>query len=582
MIAALALAAVLVALAGPGSARAASATLKADSTRATEGAAITVTVTVSGAKSVGKVRFPEMPNFDVLSGGKTIRSGWVNGRAVAQVLLTFYVYPKKTGEYIIGPVGVDADGRTVWTSSVTVMVSEAKRRKPTEDHFVDAWIEPERPYAGQPVVYHLQFGFSASIKGFQRDDPDWGGLVKEATVEEEVLDRLEIIDGKTFRILEWKIPLFTLRPGSYEVAAATVHFDQVVGYQRRTQPLFNDPVFDQFFSTAKIEPVTLEAEPVTVEVLALPAAGQPEDFSGLVGAARLQGELSRNRCKVGESVSLALVLQGNGNVQDVDLELVVPEGIKVYSEDADLRFAWGQTGPYGTVSRTFDLVPVIAGEAIIPAVRVSYFEPERKRYRDTEVGPFRLTIEPGEEGEGHGSHDAELLIGEEAIQLLTAEPYPAVETGGYARRATGGRFGLLGLLLVTPLGGAGAAALLRRVQRRRADPERRRRLRARKLARKALDRAEEQTTDRAGAMSTAEEALRRFLAERSAVPTGAMTPEELGAAVDAAGAPDTAQEVIRWMSDMGAIRYAGRTTPSTPEMVERARELLEELDGELP
>jgi len=36
------------------------------------------------------------------------------------------------------------------------------------------------------------------------------------------------------------------------------------------------------------------------------------------------------------------------------------------------------------------------------------------------------------------------------------------------------------------------------------------------------------------------------------------------------------------MADMGAVRYAGKSTPTIAQLVDRARTLLEELDGELP
>ena len=42
-----------------------------------------------------------------------------------------------------------------------------------------------------------------------------------------------------------------------------------------------------------------------------------------MGTARLMGELSREQCEVGESVTLSLALQGSGNLQDVDLETLV-------------------------------------------------------------------------------------------------------------------------------------------------------------------------------------------------------------------------------------------------------------------
>jgi len=573
----------VLALALPGAAWGASAKARLDQSVAHVGAAVTLTITVSGARSVGKTRMPELSSFDVVPGVTQMRSAWVQGRAVQQVVLTYYLYPREVGRFTIGGIGVDANGTTLWTSPLELEVVPARTHGsgPVDDHFLEVEVNPETPYAGQPIIYVVRFGFSTSIKNFDLEDPDWGGLLEEASLDPEMFDTYEVIDGRRFRILEWKIPLFSLRPGIYEVGPSTAQFDQVVGVTRRMNPLFNDPIFDQFFSTAQLQPVTLESDPLTVEVLALPEDGRPESFTGLIGSARLRGALSREQCSVGESVSLTLELRGAGNVQDVDLDLEIPEGIKPYGEDPTTSLQWSPDGPYGTVQRVFDLVPLVAGEAVIPAVEVGYFDPDGRRYRTAKAGPFRLSIDAGEGEEAHGAHSADLLVDEAAIAMLTAEPFPALERGGHRHLATPLRFGAVAAALLVPPGLFGALAALRRRQRRHADPERVRRQRALRRARARLD--EVGGEGPVAAAAAIDGALRDFLADRAGVPVGASSPEELAAVVaDAGAAEDTAADLVRWLTDLGAVRYAGRSEPSIGSLVDRARDLIDRLAEELP
>ena len=575
----------LGALVTPGVSHAATAKARTDQHTAHVGAAVTLTITVSGARSVGKTRLPALDSFDVVPGVTQMRSGWSSGRAVQQIVLTYYLYPKKVGSFTIDSIGVDADGRTVWTSPLSLEVVPAREHSgPLGDHFLDVSVKPEAPYAGQPIVYTVRFGFSTSIQAFDLQEPDWGGLLEEASLTSDESDTYQVIDGRRFRVLSWGIPLFSLRPGIYEIGAATAGFGKVVGVTRRMNPLFNDPIFDQFFSTAQLEPVELTSEPLTVEVRALPAHDKPPGFSGLVGTARLRGALSRDHCQVGESVSLTLELRGLGNLQDVDLEPVIPEGIKPYPQDSIRTLQWGPDGPYGTVTRVLDLVPLTAGEAVIPALEVSYFDPDKGSYRSAEAGPFRLSIAPGEGGEAHSAHSADLLVGEDALELLNAEPYPAMVHGGHRRLANRGQLGLLLGALAVPPGAFGVCALVRTRQRKRADPERQRRQRAHRKALSSLAQAEDDDGAEPPARAAdLEGALRDFLSERAGLSTGALGPEELRRAVEAAGASrETAAELGRWVADAAAVRYAGRVEPSIATLAEHARSLIEDLSEELP
>ena len=559
---------------------AATASARLDSSKATVGSAVTLSITVSGARRVGRTHMPSMETFDVVQGPTSMRSRSVNGRATQQVVLTYYLYPKEVGSFTIDSIGVEAGGTTLWTTPLKVDVREAVASSgPAADHFVEAFVEADGVFAGQLLIYHLRFGFASSVNNLEVIYPDWGGLLKEAAVEPDLTDSYQVIDGRTFHVVQWRIPLFTLRPGSYEIGAAEIKFDQVVGVSRRTRPLFNDPLFEQLFSTAQLRPVHLKAEPIPVEVKPLPDAGKPDGYTGLVGTARLLGDLSRNRCELGESVSLTLVLTGHGNLSDADLEIQAPEGLKVYAEDPVQEISWGQDGPLGRISRRFDLVPQVAGEVLLPELELGYFDPVRGGYRTTSAGPFRISVDEGDE-QSHGAHSADLLVDERAIELLNAEPYPVALYGGARRLGTWPRFSLLIVVLVLPLGAFGACAAIRRRHRRLADPELIKRQQARRKAMNGLDRARALDPDRVACAAAAEEALRTFLNERAGISTGAMSPEELGDAVEQAGAELAAPQVETWIRSVAAVRYAGRSEPSMDELLTRGRELIEALTEE--
>jgi len=119
------------------------------------------------------------------------------------------------------------------------------------------------------------------------------------------------------------------------------------------------------------------------------------------------------------------------------------------------------------------------------------------------------------------------------------------------------------------------------VQRRRSDPERRRRQRAHKQARSRVRKALRE--DRGAAAAGIDAAMRTFLDERAGIPGGALSPEELAEATRAAGAgEETTATLERWLTDLAAVRYAGRAEPSIEILADRATALLDDLSEELP
>ena len=60
----------------------------------------------------------------------------------------------------------------------------------------------------------------------------------------------------------------------------------------------------------------LATSPVTLNVRPLPASREPADFSGLVGKFRVSASLSKSSLPVGDSTTLSVVVEGEGNIRD--------------------------------------------------------------------------------------------------------------------------------------------------------------------------------------------------------------------------------------------------------------------------
>jgi hypothetical protein len=134
-------------------------------------------------------------------------------------------------------------------------------------------------------------------------------------------------------------------------------------------------------------------------------AGRPEDWSGLVGAFVLDAAAQPRRLALGESARLEVTLRGDANLWDARDPLPAGlEGVEVFPQRPKLEL---EPGVQLSVRRRFvyDLVPRREGRIVIPALRVTRFDPVERRYAsetspalELEVGP-RAAAKPASSSE---------------------------------------------------------------------------------------------------------------------------------------------------------------------------------------
>lgn len=125
----------------------------------------------------------------------------------------------------------------------------------------------------------------------------------------------------------------------------------------------------------------LESNATFVEVLPLPK-GAPKDFIGAVGKYSLKTNLSKTSAKLGDIVSLEMIVKGTGNLHTISKpKLNLPEGISLYGDPEikeDLDYT--DEGVTGYKTFTFHLKANKGGEIDLTNLSISYFDPSIKKY----------------------------------------------------------------------------------------------------------------------------------------------------------------------------------------------------------
>lgn len=235
--------------------------------------------------------------------------------------------------------------------------------------FVDVSVSKRTVFTGEPflVIYKLYTALNSHSSVKQQ--PFFSGCsVKELTAGNEMYD--EIINGKRYHVfIIRKVQLTPLQEGPLPLGTATV--ENIITFINS-----DDPYKIQNYTA------TLSNKPSSVDVNPLPEKNKPADFSGAVGQFTISAKADTNSTPAGENVHLQVIIQGTGNLQAINLPVINWPKNTEHFDASDTQYIPKIIFPVSG-DKIFD-IPFIGskeGEAIIPPVYFSYFDPSTHTYK---------------------------------------------------------------------------------------------------------------------------------------------------------------------------------------------------------
>jgi hypothetical protein len=449
------------------------------------GDVLTCAVQVEGARRATIEEIPEIPGLkrERTSGPSLNESTrFINGRVSSSRTLSWVITfrPEKTGDFVIPPMRLNVDGKSLFTRELTLSVVEDMTGQ--ELGYFEFVERPAQVYEGQPFTLRMNLGWDAKLDSMVNVAnlilPWWnelpGALEVESgaealgsrLVEVHVNSRIRVravdlgnmeVRDTPFRVLQLTRSYVATRSGSLEFPQSWLEFGQV---RRRA------------FSENR-ETYFVGVPAFSLEVKTLPERGRPPEFSGGVGSFEVQADVNRRDLDLGESVKLTVDWTGAANLEF--FELPNPARIEAFK---DFR-VYGTTNErfYGDRRRVvYDLAPKTSEVLEVPPLPLVVFDPELEEYRTISSRPIPLRVR-ALEGVTELSEEGERGGGAFAARDIQARPGKRSEGEGLGAGVIAAAW--LGIPLFWLLG--------RGVVRRRGDPNapasRRRRAARRRLAR---------------------------------------------------------------------------------------------------
>ncbi|RMF63055.1 MAG: protein BatD [Calditrichaeota bacterium] len=374
---------------------------------------LNVELSGTDANRVPQPDLPDLTAFATFIGSSSSQNiQIVNGRMTVSKTYTHHFIATKVGKFRIPAIVLRYKGRTISSDPIEIEIVKTSgggppqagqnrgRREASNDLsellFLKATVSKRRVYQNEPVVVSYKIYTAVNVTNYGISQlPNMVGFWSE---EFELPQRprlyTEVVNGRQYRVAEIKkLALFPQGPGEKTVEPLVIECEVQLP-RRRRRDLFDSFFDDPFFGRS--ERRVIRANPVQIEVVAVPLKERPADLSGAVGSFSLRAAVDKSRVKTNEAVTLRVDISGSGNIKILPQPKVnFPADFEVY--DPKINESITRKGAAITGNKTFEyvMIPRFAGEQIIKPIRFSYFDLASKSYRTLTTDPIRVSVEKG-------------------------------------------------------------------------------------------------------------------------------------------------------------------------------------------
>ena len=562
-------------------------------------------IAVQGTQRGNAPRLPKLKGFQVLSGPHTQTSVQiVNGRMSRTLTYVYTLRPNAVGTFTIPALTVRLGRKRYTTQPITIEVikgSKGGQLTLDEAAFVELAASKTEAFVYEQIelslkVYVFQNFQAKGLRGDVTAGKDFleEDLGKSVAHKESQTTR----DGRIYRVQE--IPLKALFPvaaGKRTIPGTTIAGTLLVPRSRartrrgRFDDFFDSP-FDGFFGRGKSYDLRMRAEPLVINVKPLPDEGRPPDFSDVVGAYDFRATVVPKKTRVGDGITLTMVVSGQGYIKAVtEPKLQSEEGFKVYrSEVTQQQTAQGSGTIGGTKSFKKIIEPQSDKTKEVPAVIFSFFDPRVGRYTTIRRGPFPVEI---------AAADVEkpiqyrpIVIDQESkqkVNIQTEDILPIMTTySSFPNQAL--RLyrhpAVIAFAAVPPLALLLSLLVQRKRERLITDRGYARRRRAYAAARKRLAEAKQllRRGEQSQVYAALSQALAAFIADEIDRPPGSVSPLSVSDLLSNAGADeDTITQTREALESCDRARFSALSEPSekVKDDYQRIARLIHKLDRRL-
>ncbi|MBB3205344.1 hypothetical protein FHS27_001144 [Rhodopirellula rubra] len=393
---------------------------------------IELKVVIENAEDIRRPEIPDVDGLEIRSSRAPSRSSetfFENGRAryKSSVILYYSVTAERTGEFEIPPIRVSASGQNLATEPVRFVTIDSE----TGDLlFVEIEGKQDRVYVGEPLDMTLKIWIrryrdrqfevtldERSMWSTLSRQTSWGSFASKMQDLNDQRKRpggREVLreDGegtkRSYYLFEIDATIYPKRPGRIDASDVDVVFNYPEELDRSVDPIdrffggsplsrlmddeFGSPFGSERLAITKTRPIRATASVDATEVLPIPTQGRPANYQGAVGRYEISARTNSRSVRAGDPITLQIAVSGDGPLELVQAPPldVLNEGFRVDQQPL-AGFVQDDAKYFTTTVR-----PRSTSVTEVPAISMSYFDPESEQFQTIATQPISIDVSESE------------------------------------------------------------------------------------------------------------------------------------------------------------------------------------------
>lgn len=386
---------------------------------------------------------PNFNNFEKIGGPFSSTSSSVqiiNGSVTKTNTHTysFYLRAIKEGKFTIPAATITVDKKKVKSTTMEIEVvkdsgsvvggggNSSGPSVSAKDVFLEASLNKKSAYLGEQVTLTYKIYYTLPISQLSISKaPSYSGFwTKDITDNNGTIQQSSIVrNGTEYHVATiQEIVLIPQKTGTLTIDPLDISCIAQVKNENRQQRGY-DP-FDNFFGDIMGTSYTnvkkeVKSQPISIEVLAMPAKDKPESFKGAVGQFTFTSTIDKTEMKSNDAFTITYTVSGKGNIELLDIPRpVFPPDFEVYDPKITTNTKNNSYGLSGTKKAEYVVIPRVSGTFDLTPTEFTYFDPAKSRYVTLKSDNYHLRVE---RSANEGSSGIIYAGGQEAIKVVGSD-----------------------------------------------------------------------------------------------------------------------------------------------------------------
>jgi len=304
---------------------------------------------------------PLLSDFMVGRTSVSSQTSMINFKTTRTTTWTTVLIARKPGEFVIP--AFDVNGVKSQTIEIKALAADNATATSQQDLFITTQVSAREIYVQQQITLTVKLHFSAELKRGSLTEPTLAGAnILQIGKDKESEN---IINGKRYRIIERIYAISPQQSGDVLLKSPVFSGEIIMPSSRRSN----------FLSFADSKPVSVIGDDISLTVKPIPTQIDGSWLPSELVALHQEWQPDPAQFKVGEPITRTITLTAAGlsESQLPEISMAVPQGLKVYPDQAELHTGLNNERLVSQKVANFAIVASQPGEYLLPDITIPWW-----------------------------------------------------------------------------------------------------------------------------------------------------------------------------------------------------------------